>query len=280
MPLRVAFRSLGCKLNQLETESCADAFARGGAVVLPSDAEDSVRADLIVVNTCTVTHKADRSSRRILRQALAANPDSVVLVTGCYAQVEAEALAAMDDRILVLPGADKSALLGLPARLAHAGGADLLSCLRACLASTTAPAPDGSPGLPGRFDYNPSYFAFHSRPALKIQDGCDNDCAYCRVRLARGPAASLGSGEALARVRALDGFAQNRGQSLAQMAIAWVLRDPRVTSALIGAHSVAQLDDSLKALDNLAFTVEELAAIDQHATEGGVDLWRSQSRLL
>jgi L-glyceraldehyde 3-phosphate reductase len=88
------------------------------------------------------------------------------------------------------------------------------------------------------------------------------------------------SADNLARVRALDGFARNRGQSLAQMAIAWVLRDPRVTSALIGAHSVAQLDDSLKALDNLAFTVEELAAIDQHATEGGVDLWRSQSRQL
>jgi len=88
------------------------------------------------------------------------------------------------------------------------------------------------------------------------------------------------SAENLDRVRALDGFARNRGQSLAQMAIAWVLRDPRVTSALIGAHSVAQLDDSLKALDNLAFTVEELAAIDQHATEGGVDLWRSQSRQL
>jgi L-glyceraldehyde 3-phosphate reductase len=88
------------------------------------------------------------------------------------------------------------------------------------------------------------------------------------------------SADNLARVRALDGFARNRGQSLAQMAIAWALRDPRVTSALIGAHSVAQLDDSLKALDNLAFTVEELAAIDQHATEGGVDLWRSQSRLL
>jgi L-glyceraldehyde 3-phosphate reductase len=88
------------------------------------------------------------------------------------------------------------------------------------------------------------------------------------------------SADNLARVRALDGFARNRGQSLAQMAIAWVLRDPRVTSALIGAHSVAQLDDSLKALDNLAFTADELAAIDKHATEGGVDLWRSQSRLL
>jgi L-glyceraldehyde 3-phosphate reductase len=82
----------------------------------------------------------------------------------------------------------------------------------------------------------------------------------------------------LARVRALDALARARGQSLAQMAIAWVLRDPRVTSALIGAHSVAQLDNSLDALDNLAFTADELAAIDKHAAEGGVDLWRAQSR--
>jgi len=84
--------------------------------------------------------------------------------------------------------------------------------------------------------------------------------------------------ENLARVRALDGLARARGQSLAQMAIAWVLRDPRVTSALVGAHSVAQLDNSLDALDNLAFTADELTAIDKHATEGGVDLWRAQSR--
>ena len=82
----------------------------------------------------------------------------------------------------------------------------------------------------------------------------------------------------LARVRALDALARARGQSLAQMAIAWVLRDPRVSSALIGARSVAQLDDSLGALDNLAFTADELAAIDKHAAEGGVDLWRAQSR--
>ena len=80
------------------------------------------------------------------------------------------------------------------------------------------------------------------------------------------------SAENLARVRALNDLARSRGQSLAQMAIAWVLRDPRVSSALIGARSVAQLDDSLGALGNLAFTAEELAAIDQHAGEGGVDL--------
>ena len=63
------------------------------------------------------------------------------------------------------------------------------------------------------------------------------------------------------------------------MAIAWVLRDPRVTSALIGARSVSQLDDSLDALKTLAFSAEELSAIDAHATEGGIDLWRSQSAI-
>jgi L-glyceraldehyde 3-phosphate reductase len=91
-------------------------------------------------------------------------------------------------------------------------------------------------------------------------------------------ASAMLSAENLARVRALNDLARSRGQSLAQMAIAWVLRDPRVSSALIGARSVAQLDDSLGALGNLAFTAEELAAIDQHAGEGGVDLWRAQSR--
>jgi L-glyceraldehyde 3-phosphate reductase len=81
------------------------------------------------------------------------------------------------------------------------------------------------------------------------------------------------SEENLARVRALDEIARRRGQSLAQMAIAWVLRDPRVTSALLGASSAAQLRDSVAALDRLAFTAEELAEIDRHAQEGNINLW-------
>ena len=83
----------------------------------------------------------------------------------------------------------------------------------------------------------------------------------------------------LGRIKALGELAKARGQSLAQMAIAWVLRDPRVTSALIGARSVAQLDDSLDALHHLPFSADELARIDRHATEGGIDLWRSQSSI-
>jgi L-glyceraldehyde 3-phosphate reductase len=81
----------------------------------------------------------------------------------------------------------------------------------------------------------------------------------------------------LAHVRALDEMAQARGQSLAQMALAWVLRDERVTSVLIGASSVAQLENSLGSLDHLGFSAEELDRIDEHAVEGGINLWKSSS---
>jgi L-glyceraldehyde 3-phosphate reductase len=83
--------------------------------------------------------------------------------------------------------------------------------------------------------------------------------------------------ENIERVRSLNTIAERRGQTLAQMAIAWVLRDPRVTSALIGARNVAQLDDSLDALKRLDFTAEELAEIDRFAGEGGIDLWKKSS---
>ena len=81
------------------------------------------------------------------------------------------------------------------------------------------------------------------------------------------------------RIRALNAIADARGQSLAQMAIAWVLRDPRVTSALIGARTVAQLDESLDAVNRLDFTADDLAAIDRHASEGGINLWAVSSQV-
>jgi L-glyceraldehyde 3-phosphate reductase len=79
----------------------------------------------------------------------------------------------------------------------------------------------------------------------------------------------------LARIRALHVIAQRRGQSLAQMAIAWVLRDARVASVLIGASSVTQLEQNVAALDHLGFSADELEEIDRHAVEGGIDLWRA-----
>jgi L-glyceraldehyde 3-phosphate reductase len=82
---------------------------------------------------------------------------------------------------------------------------------------------------------------------------------------------------ALTHVRALNDMASGRSQTLAQMALAWALRDPRVTSVLIGARTVAQLDDSLGALDNQAFSDDELAQIDKHAVEAGINLWSRSS---
>jgi L-glyceraldehyde 3-phosphate reductase len=82
--------------------------------------------------------------------------------------------------------------------------------------------------------------------------------------------------ENLTRIRALNDIALGRGQSLAQMAVAWALRDPRVTSVLIGASSVAQLGQNVTALDQLEFTPDELATIDRYAVDGGIDLWRTQ----
>ena len=76
----------------------------------------------------------------------------------------------------------------------------------------------------------------------------------------------------------MNEIAARRGQTLAQMALAWTLRDPRVTSALIGASSVAQLEDSVAAIDHLGFTDDELAEIDGYATDSGINIWAASSR--
>ncbi|HEY9347026.1 MAG TPA: L-glyceraldehyde 3-phosphate reductase [Inquilinus sp.] len=108
----------------------------------------------------------------------------------------------------------------------------------------------------------------------KYLDGVPEDSRAKRGRSLQSRLLSEGN---IARIRELNGIAQRRGQTLAQMALTWVLRDPRVTSALIGARSVAQLDDSLDALKGAKLSAEELAEIDRHALDGGIDLWRASS---
>jgi L-glyceraldehyde 3-phosphate reductase len=101
------------------------------------------------------------------------------------------------------------------------------------------------------------------------------------ARAAKGGSLSqeLLTQENLERVRGLGEIAQGRGQSLAQMAIAWVLRDARVTSALVGARTVEQLDDTLASLDRLDFSSEELERIETYAGEGGIDLWKNSAKI-
>jgi threonylcarbamoyladenosine tRNA methylthiotransferase MtaB len=193
-PLRVAFSTLGCKLNQLESEAIADAFTSAGARLSSFDAA----AELYVLNTCTVTGKAEQKARHAIRQALAGNPDSVVLATGCYAQMDPEGLSLISSRVVVISGDEKASLLGLASWLADnwQGHGDLLDAVHEWRREKAA--------VPDRFSFRPKSFAFHSRPSLKIQDGCDNRCTYCRVCIARGPSVSLDPEIALARARELE----------------------------------------------------------------------------
>jgi L-glyceraldehyde 3-phosphate reductase len=105
-------------------------------------------------------------------------------------------------------------------------------------------------------------------------DGVPDDS---RLRKGNYMSEEMISEENLARVRGLNEIAQARGQSLAQMAIAWVLRDPRITSALLGASSVQQLEQNVAALDRMDFDPAELEAIDRHAVESGINIWSDSS---
>jgi threonylcarbamoyladenosine tRNA methylthiotransferase MtaB len=197
----VSFYTLGCKLNQLETESIAESFRAAGFLLLSW--EERRGAEIIVINTCTVTSKAEQKARRVIRLSLRESACPVI-VTGCYAQLEAASLAAIEKpgalrRLFIVPGAEKNRLLDLPRFLAEKN-----------VTAETAPelletwlgiAP---PGTDGTFRFCPADFSFHSRPFLKIQDGCGRNCAYCRVPLARGKSRSLASAEALTRLQTLE----------------------------------------------------------------------------
>jgi threonylcarbamoyladenosine tRNA methylthiotransferase MtaB len=196
----LALHTLGCKLNQAETEAIAAAFEERGFALVPWGAD----ADILLVNTCTVTSMAEQKARRVIRKALRDCPAALVIVTGCYAQLNAGDLAALDGggRLFVVPGGFKAALLELPRCLGEsfAAGQPLTGKPAAELLARWAGAfPEGRP-----FAFNPGRRVFHARPSLKVQDGCDYRCAYCRVSLARGGSVSLAAGEALSRLRALE----------------------------------------------------------------------------
>ncbi|MDR0314173.1 MAG: tRNA (N(6)-L-threonylcarbamoyladenosine(37)-C(2))-methylthiotransferase MtaB [Treponema sp.] len=221
----VAVYTLGCKLNQLESESIADAFRKEGFFLAESTGEES-GASILIVNTCTVTSKSEQKARRVIRKALRENSELILIVTGCYAQLEAEALESLDTspldgspkdsssfgpekRLFVILGDSKDRLLELPHFLAASGSAETdFSGLRELVSAwvlyqgqgRSSPASADDPS----FNYRPDGFSFHSRSFLKIQDGCDNHCSYCRTRIARGKTRSLEASEVLDCLRSLE----------------------------------------------------------------------------
>ncbi len=162
--MKVALDTLGCKLNQAETELLAREFAEAGYQLVSSADE----ADIYILNTCTVTHIADSKSRHLLRLAHRRYPDALIIATGCYAERAQPELAQIEGVSFVLGNEQKSKLLQL---LEESG-------------YISRPA--------YKYDDSASnHTGFRTRAFIKIQDGCNNLCAYCIVPMVRGREKSL-----------------------------------------------------------------------------------------
>ena len=167
---RVAFHTLGCKLNMAETSSLRRAFEDRAFEVVPfGDA-----ADVAVVNTCSVTAEADRKCRQVIRRALRANPSACIVVTGCYAQLQPEAVGSIDGVDVVLGTHEKARLFEFIDTFEKRARTQVhVSC------------------IDDRDEFDPARLAAdRTRAFLKVQDGCDYSCSFCTIPLARGKSRS------------------------------------------------------------------------------------------
>jgi threonylcarbamoyladenosine tRNA methylthiotransferase MtaB len=213
--LTVAFQTLGCKLNQSETETIASAFSNAG---FPINA-DINKAELVIINTCAVTSKAEQKGRRLIRAALRQGMDRCVIVTGCCAELSAlETLEtpkiSAEKRLFIIPNNQKSRILDMPAHIARANISgnidgetrlnDVIACFCRDPSGVDVSGSISGGGVSGTFRFEPASTGSRSRSFIKIQDGCDKSCAYCLVRIVRGKARSLPVKTALERLRAVE----------------------------------------------------------------------------
>ena len=167
--MKVAFYTLGCKVNRYETQAMRELFEAAGYESVPFTA----RADVYVVNTCTVTQVSDQKSRHMLSRAHRMNPDALVVAVGCYAQTAAETVAALDGVSLVVGTDGRREIVRLvEERLA---GRQTSACAVHDLRTVRT------------FESLSAVADSRTRATLKIQDGCRNFCSYCAIPYARGP---------------------------------------------------------------------------------------------
>lgn len=201
--MTIHFETLGCKLNQIESESAAKAFYDQGYIISSKNLTraSGIQKDigLAIINTCTVTGKAEQKARRLINMLLDLCPDAPIIVTGCYAELDGAYLEEIDNRVIILPGSKKGYLTDL----AEAFPASSLQKnfhlenLKEWIDTKTREEENLA------FRLSTDVFFSHSRASLKIQDGCNSACSYCRVRLARGKAISLDAETICDRIREL-----------------------------------------------------------------------------
>ena len=178
---RVNFHTLGCKLNFSESSTLAREFERGGFVRVAPDAE----ADICVINSCSVTEHADKKCRNLIRKLHRRNPGAIIAVTGCYAQLKPQEIAAIEGVGIVLSNNDKGMLYKRVVELSGKGRAQIYSCDTESLTSFFAAFSSGD----------------RTRAFLKVQDGCDYKCAYCTIHYARGGSRNMPIADLVAEAR-------------------------------------------------------------------------------
>jgi len=192
MGKKAAFFTLGCKTNQYETEAMASAFRSRGYETVDFDE----RADIYIINTCTVTHLGDRKSRQIIRRAVRKNPDAVIGVTGCYAQTSPGEVLDIPGVDLVIGTRDKSRIVELVEEAEKSPEpVNTVSDVMTYREFEDLPILD---------------YENRTRAFVKIQEGCSNFCTYCIIPYARGPLRSRAPENVLAEVRKLisQGFGE------------------------------------------------------------------------
>ena len=177
---KITVRSVGCKLNQAETEQILDKFREAGF------APARKGCDLCIINTCTVTEKADRKSRTLVARLGRENPGAKIVLTGCYATTDPAQLGQACPSAIIVPNKSKDRILE--------------KTREAFFPSLPVPVVTGSG----------SGSSSRARPFVKIQDGCDRRCSYCKVWMARGPSRSIPAEKILEQARgfAANGFAE------------------------------------------------------------------------
>jgi threonylcarbamoyladenosine tRNA methylthiotransferase MtaB len=245
---KVAFETLGCRLNQAETAVFTRQFMAKGYELV----DDAADADVCVVNTCTLTHQATSKCRRVIRSIIRRNPDACVAAVGCYSQTNVEELKSIEGLDYIVGTADKMRLAEIvaePAKLPE-------------------PAVVWQPAAREHFTVDAvGYYPSHTRANLKVQEGCSFVCSYCIIPKSRGPARSRDFDDCIreARSLALEGHREivitgvnvgtyhDRGRSLADLvdaldAIAGVerVRMSSVEPTTIGEGIVDRMADGGK----------------------------------
>ena len=178
MKRRVSFHTLGCKLNFSESSTLAREFEQGGFMRVGVNEQ----SDICVINSCSVTEHADKKCRNLIRKLHRRNPNAIIAVTGCYAQLKPEEIAAIDGVDIVLGNNYKGDLYKRVVELTSRADTQVYSCDCEQITRFFAAFSSGD----------------RSRSFLKVQDGCDYKCAYCTIHYARGSSRNMPIAELVA----------------------------------------------------------------------------------